>query len=432
MVLTTAAVSIGALATGCGAFSLGGNGNQINPPAQTMTDVNAKPGVSTPPASVGAPSASGVGGVSSEVSGSGMGSAAQTGGAALSSPKQPTYPSLGYGATGPDVVALNERLAELGYLPVEVTGTAPDISLSNLDSPPTAQFSWRYENVPADLQAQWNPSKFTQMTRGAVIAVEHQNGLAVDGVAGPQVWQTILASDAKPDADAYTYVLVSKAPAPERLRVWQAGRWVYSADCNTGVKQAPTEDGTFAVYLRFLSQTMSGTNPDGTHYRDPGVPYVNYFNGSDAIHGFERSQYGYPQSVGCVELPVSAAKTVWSLLDYGTLVTVVGTYSSASGGSGAGTTGSAGAAGVAPSSQSSGTGSSAGGSSGVNGSGSSGTGSGTGNGGTSGITAAAGGNTSGTGNVSGNSLGMGNTAHGDTTNGNATNRTHSSNSTTNG
>ena len=37
---------------------------------------------------------------------------------------------------------------------------------------------------------------------------------------------------------------------------------------------------------------MSGTNPDGSHYSDPGVPWVSYFNGGDALHGFLRASYG--------------------------------------------------------------------------------------------------------------------------------------------
>ena len=48
---------------------------------------------------------------------------------------------------------------------------------------------------------------------------------------------------------------------------------------------------------------MEGTNPDGSHYNDVGVPWVNYFSGGDAIHGFVRPGYGWPQSLGCVEVP---------------------------------------------------------------------------------------------------------------------------------
>ena len=37
---------------------------------------------------------------------------------------------------------------------------------------------------------------------------------------------------------------------------------------------------------------MAGTNPDGSHYDDPGVPWVSYFHGGDALHGFIRASYG--------------------------------------------------------------------------------------------------------------------------------------------
>ena len=67
---------------------------------------------------------------------------------------------------------------------------------------------------------------------------------------------------------------------------------------------------------------MSGTNPDGSHYDDPGVPWVNYFNGGDAVHGFIRPGYGYPQSLGCVELPISTAQSVFGMLQLGDLVIV--------------------------------------------------------------------------------------------------------------
>ena len=69
-------------------------------------------------------------------------------------------------------------------------------------------------------------------------------------------------------------------------------------------------------------RSWSGTNTNGSHYSDPGIPWVSYFHGGDALHGFLRSQYGYPQSLGCVELPESTAKTAYEYLSYGSLVTV--------------------------------------------------------------------------------------------------------------
>ena len=42
------------------------------------------------------------------------------------------------------------------------------------------------------------------------------------------------------------------------------------------------------------------------------------------MHYFPRDSYGYPQSLGCVELPYAQAKHVWPYLTYGSLVTVAG------------------------------------------------------------------------------------------------------------
>jgi lipoprotein-anchoring transpeptidase ErfK/SrfK len=67
---------------------------------------------------------------------------------------------------------------------------------------------------------------------------------------------------------------------------------------------------------------MTGTNPDGSKYSDPGIPWVSYFNGGDALHGFVRGSYGFPQSDGCVEMPPSHAEVVYPLTPIGTLVTV--------------------------------------------------------------------------------------------------------------
>ena len=49
---------------------------------------------------------------------------------------------------------------------------------------------------------------------------------------------------------------------------------------------------------------MRGTNPDGGTYADP-VQFVAYFNGGDALHYMPRTSYGDPQSLGCVELPLT-------------------------------------------------------------------------------------------------------------------------------
>jgi len=114
--------------------------------------------------------------------------------------------------------------------------------------------------------------------------------------------------------------VVVNTQIPERLYVCRGGSVVLTTYCNTGIPAAPTPEGVFRVYLKMPSDTMSGKNPNGSSYYDPGVPWVMYFYGGCAIHGFVRAAYGFPQSLGCVELPVATARKVYGLVPVGTKV----------------------------------------------------------------------------------------------------------------
>jgi peptidoglycan hydrolase-like protein with peptidoglycan-binding domain len=227
------------------------------------------------------------------------------------------YPLLTDGARGKTVVLLQQLLARRGYLPVtfHAFGPRPVYPLK----PRHGSFQWRFD-APPELRSQWQPRVFSTVTRGAVMSFEADHGLDIDGVAGRKVWRALTGP--KPTTKVpYTYALVRES-SPETITVYQTGRANFTSLANTGIPEAPTALGTYPVYLRYTSTTMQGTEPDGTHYYDPGVPWVSYFNGGDAVHGFERGSYGSPQSLGCVELPYDAAETAYGLMNYGTLVTV--------------------------------------------------------------------------------------------------------------
>jgi peptidoglycan hydrolase-like protein with peptidoglycan-binding domain len=218
---------------------------------------------------------------------------------------------------------LQQLLAELGYLPLTFTPASPVTSPSQETDDQVGTFSWRWQNQPASLTTLWTPGTGNVITTGAVMNFENQNGLKTDGLAGPQVWADLLSDiqSNKGDATPWDYVLVSES-LPETTTVFKDGVEVYSTPANTGVAGAPTAQGTFPVYARYTVTTMSGTNPDGSHYVDPGIPWVSYFNGGDALHGFDRGSYGFPQSDGCVEMPPANAAVVFPLTPLGTLVTV--------------------------------------------------------------------------------------------------------------
>jgi len=178
---------------------------------------------------------------------------------------------------------------------------------------------------PSSLTSQWKTGKDNKLVDGAVRAFQNDQGLTMDGVAGPQVWAHLLTAAAagQVNPNGYTYALASQNSPHETLKVWHNGKVILNTPANTGIPAANTADGTFPVYERLQFQIMKGTNPDGSKYADP-VYWISYFNGGDAVHYFERPGYGYYQSLGCVELPLQQAKFIWSYLTYGTLVTVTG------------------------------------------------------------------------------------------------------------
>jgi peptidoglycan hydrolase-like protein with peptidoglycan-binding domain len=233
--------------------------------------------------------------------------------------------SISFAVAQASTERLQQLLAQLDYLPLSFTPTAPPSSPTSVVTAQPGTFAWRW-SMPASLTSLWSEGYENVITKGAVMNFENQNGLAVDGLAGTHVWSTLLAdvTTGKVNAEPYTYVFVSKQ-LPEALTLFENGAPVLvNIAVNTGAPGADTVDGTYPVFEHVVSSRMQGTNPDGSTYDDPAVPWASYFNGGDALHGFVRATYGSPQSNGCVEMPIATAAQVWPLSPIGTLVTVVG------------------------------------------------------------------------------------------------------------
>jgi L,D-transpeptidase catalytic domain len=227
------------------------------------------------------------------------------------------------------LLRLQQLLADTGYLPVAWHADGRPVARRRLAeinaavTPPNGTFSWRYPHTPTQLRQLWNPGQPNQVTRGAVMMFEHDHGLIVDAFAGAHVWRALLtdAIAGKRRGDGYSYVYVHRA-LPQLLTLWHNGQTILTSPGNTGVPSAPTQAGTFPVFEHIPVGTMSGTNPDGTRYHDPGIRWISYFHGGDALHSFNRASFGTPQSLGCVELPLASAAKVWPFTPIGTLVTI--------------------------------------------------------------------------------------------------------------
>jgi len=227
----------------------------------------------------------------------------------------------------PSVRGLQLALARLDYLPYRASAAslphAPGTSRARLTAmaafrPPSVHLHARYPDAPAV-----SYGELDETTKGALMVFQSEHELEATGEPGEATWRALFDAvehDQRKQAP-YTWVTVSES-IPETLEVHRAGHVVLSSPANTGVAGAETAQGTFPIFSRFVSTTMVGTNPDGSKYSDPGVPWVNYFNGGDAVHGFPRGSYGSPQSNGCVELPIETAHTVYGMLAIGDIVVV--------------------------------------------------------------------------------------------------------------
>ncbi len=235
-------------------------------------------------------------------------------------------------------LALADLLGQLGYLPgswqqpnlgmqvaskldATQSGLAGELQLAY--DPPSGSMDWD-QGYPASLASLWRNGSSNVILRGAVMAFQSEHNMTINGDVNSALWSALLRARTagQNNVNGYTYAVASKA-SPETLTIWHNGAVVLHTLANTGIPSAPTVDGAFPVYERFLNTIMSGTNPDGSHYSDP-VQYVSYFNGGDAVHYFPRGGYGFQQSLGCVELPYDQAEQAYPYLTYGSLVTVSG------------------------------------------------------------------------------------------------------------
>jgi hypothetical protein len=260
---------------------------------------------------------------------SGLRSAA---GALLTAPAMAVFQAGGWSTP-----RLEQLLAQIGYLPLtwipdndsglpaEPSSDAVTVSYTRRRSGIDAdgEFSWR-GSYPAALTSLWQPGQLGVILTGALMAFQADHGLPMTGTVTRGLWLALLSAvaDGEHNRHGYTYALADQA-LPETLTVWHDGQVVVRSLASTGTAVTPTIDGTFPVYLRSRFQVMRGLMPDGSPYADP-VQFVSYFHGDYAVHSMDRATFGWPQSLGCVELPLSTARQAWPYLTYGSLVTVTG------------------------------------------------------------------------------------------------------------
>jgi len=194
--------------------------------------------------------------------------------------------SLRLGAEGPDVLAVQQRLDELGY------------AIANLDG------------------------RFGDETYHALVAFQKVNGLSRDGILGQQ---TLMALDRPvrlhPHSTAPGFhveielarqvlFLVHDGRVAEIYDTSTGSGLPYEVDGVTAIAHTPT--GTFAIDRKIDGLRVSAL---GTLYRPA------YFYGGYAIHG-NPSVPAYPASHGCVRVTNQVMDRLFDRLAFGTPVLV--------------------------------------------------------------------------------------------------------------
>jgi lipoprotein-anchoring transpeptidase ErfK/SrfK len=132
--------------------------------------------------------------------------------------------------------------------------------------------------------------------------------------------QTTLAPRAKNPPTAGKWIDVNIAR--QTVTAYVGTKPIKTVLTSTGTRLHPTVTGTYRVYAKIPSQTMTGgSRAAGDYYRLPGVPNIMYFYQGYALHGtYWHRNFGHPMSHGCVNLTLADAAWFYAWTPMRTIV----------------------------------------------------------------------------------------------------------------
>ncbi|MGW7452602.1 L,D-transpeptidase family protein [Streptomyces sp. NPDC054787] len=160
----------------------------------------------------------------------------------------------------------------------------------------------------------------------AIRAFQRENGVVpADGYAGVATFRTMLVVAARPNPNAAgqcpvrSYRVTCVDMDRQLLWVQRDRRIVFPpVPVRTGRDYQETRPGWHEVYWRSKDHKSS-------LYDNSPMPYAQFFDGGQALHGRSEYLYAHGGSAGCVNLRESDAKALWDLLEEGDAVYVWGT-----------------------------------------------------------------------------------------------------------
>lgn len=179
------------------------------------------------------------------------------------------------GAKGPDVLAVQQRLTELGY--------------------------W---NGKAD-------GKFGGTTQQAIYALQKAAGIGRDGTVGPKTYQALDAG-VRPKAKSASGRMVEIDLKKQLLMLVENGQIKQIFNTSTGSNEYYEQKGETYLADTPRGKFTVGRQIDG--WRDAPLGLLwrpKYFNGGIAVHG-ANSVPPYAASHGCARVSISAMNWLWN------------------------------------------------------------------------------------------------------------------------
>ena len=88
---------------------------------------------------------------------------------------------------------------------------------------------------------------------------------------------------------------------------------VFATLVSSGLKDWPTNEGLFHVYVRYPRTLMSGREGKPDFYSLQEVPWTQYFDHDIGLHGtYWHDGFGYRHSHGCVNLSITDAHWLYN------------------------------------------------------------------------------------------------------------------------
>lgn len=97
------------------------------------------------------------------------------------------------------------------------------------------------------------------------------------------------------------------------LTAYEGSLPVFTTLISSGLREWPTNEGVFNVWVRRAREDMSGAYQQPDFYSLQEVPWTQYFDGGIAVHGaYWHDGFGYRRSHGCVNASITDANWLFN------------------------------------------------------------------------------------------------------------------------